>query len=100
MKILYFFQSATRKQSRGVPLWKPFDWFDLGIVIFLSVSFIIVSQLPIAPKKFGDDVFFSEAKSIAHFFHGSTDLSEITISRAPGPVCFYAVLGLKLMKMR
>ncbi len=65
-----------------------FDLFLIGFVIFL---YAVIALLPIAPKKFGDHVFFKEAKIIAEVLHGVKQKEEIIISRAPGPVLFYAI---------
>ena len=68
-----------------------FDRFDLGLVLFLLLSFGIVSQLPFAPDRFGDRVFFNEAKTIAEVIHGVQNWQEIIITRAPGPVLYYLI---------
>ena len=57
-----------------------FDLFLVGFVIFL---YAVIALLPIAPKKFGDKVFFNEAKLIAQVIHGVRQKGEIIISRAP-----------------
>jgi 4-amino-4-deoxy-L-arabinose transferase-like glycosyltransferase len=72
-------------------LLKRFDRWDLFLSIALFFTFVAVSFLPFAPKKFGDEVFHREAKKVSEFAHGAATSDQVVISRAPGPVIFYSV---------
>jgi hypothetical protein len=67
------------------------DRFDLAIVALLVVCYAGVAMLPFAPKKFGDGDFQVEARALAAAVRGAAPWSEVAITKAPGPVLYYAV---------
>ncbi len=79
------------RNSVAMPRRTFFDKFDVGLILLTILLYVVVAFLPFAPKKFGDGVYFREAKIIAEVLHGTESIEEITVSRAPGPVLFYAV---------
>lgn len=63
-----------------------------GFIIAASVLLmLIVLNLPFKAKPFGDDTFHVEAKNLALFLKGVVAYDQVLISKAPGPVLFYAI---------
>jgi hypothetical protein len=82
---------TTRDPASTSPRVIRFDRFDVALILFVLLSYAIVHFMPFAPKKFGDDVFHVEAKAIAQAIHARNNWSELFITRAPGPVLYYAI---------
>lgn len=59
----------------------------LAIVAISACTFFI----PFKPKFYGDQVFHEEAKVFAQFILGNVSSDQLKITRAPGPVLFYAI---------
>jgi hypothetical protein len=63
-----------------------------GFIIAVSLLLmLIVINLPFKVKPFGDDTFHVEAKNLALYLKGHVSYGKVLISKAPGPVLFYAV---------
>jgi hypothetical protein len=67
------------------------DGFDALLAVLLLASYVAVAKLPFAPKKFGDLDFHLSAKAISLWIHGAGPWSAVEVSKAPGPVLYYAV---------
>jgi hypothetical protein len=67
------------------------DRFDVLCVLTLLFSFLVVSNMPAAPSKYGDKYFHAEAKILAHALRKTTPYTDVTFARAPGPSLYYAV---------
>src|ERR1041385_3554861 len=63
---------------------------NLFLISGVILCFLIVAVLPFAPKKYGDRAFHDEAKNIALALKGVNPVP-VTVTRAPGPVLYYAV---------
>lgn len=61
--------------------------FIVGILSL--VIYITILMLPLRAKQFGDGDFHIETKTIALFLHGVSSYSDLSITKAPGPVIFY-----------
>ena len=83
-------------QSKLLSTFKRLDRFDLCLILLVVISYVVVSKLPFAPQKFGDGVFHNEARSAALAVRGTEPWTKVKISRAPGPVLYYAVPYLLL----
>jgi hypothetical protein len=67
------------------------DRFDVVVVVLLLATFVGVAILPFAPKKYGDLVFYREAKAFASAIRGTGSWDQARIARAPFPVLYYAI---------
>ena len=64
---------------------------DILIVLISLVMMIVVLNLPFKTKPFGDDFsFHSQSKALAAYIKGEGGYDKVTITKAPGPVLFYA----------
>ena len=54
----------------------------VAVTMFLS---------PIKAKRFGDLDFHIETKAVVSYLWGDSSFSEISVTRAPGPILFYAI---------
>ncbi len=75
----------TRPRRAGL------DGFDALLAVLLLISYVAVAKLPFAPKRFGDLDFHLSAKAISLWIHGGGSWSAVEVSKAPGPVLYYAV---------
>lgn len=75
-------------------LYGNIDKFDAGLIVALLLTFLLVAASPIAPPKFGDLYFHKEAQAISRYVQGAGPWREVAISRAPGPVLYYAIVYL------
>ena len=66
------------------------------LVAAVLLSFAVVAVLPLAPGQFGDQYFHLEAKALAAAVHGAGSWSDVRITRAAGPVLYYAIPYLVL----
>jgi hypothetical protein len=67
---------------------------DVLIVLISFLLIIAVFNLPFKAKPFGDMTFHTEAQTLALYLKGATNYSNVVITKAPGPVLFYAVAYL------
>ena len=67
------------------------DRVDAAFVALLMLAFAVVAFAPFAPKALGDLDFHREAKTLSSALTGEGSFANVTFSRAPGPVLFYAV---------
>lgn len=58
----------------------------INVVLYLALAF-----LPIKSKVFGDGDFHEEAKVISQVIYGKAPFSELSITKAPGPVLLYII---------
>ncbi|HYG15472.1 MAG TPA: hypothetical protein VEC12_06930, partial [Bacteroidia bacterium] len=58
----------------------------VNVLLYLALIFS-----PVKPKTFGDYDFHEEAKIIAKYIHGDVPFTEVSVTKAPGPVLLYAV---------
>lgn len=63
---------------------------NLLIILISSLMMIVVLNLPFKAKPFGDDTFHVEAKNMARYIKGAVSYDKVTVTKAPGPVIFYA----------
>jgi hypothetical protein len=72
-----------------------FNWFSLPHRItwlWLSIVFFGLFLLsPVKSKPYGDGDFHLEAKALVSYVSGSAPFDVVSISKAPGPVLFYAI---------
>ncbi|WP_445454256.1 hypothetical protein [Flavobacterium sp. 25HG05S-40] len=60
------------------------------IVIISSLLMLVVLNLPIKAKPFGDEFsFHAQSKNLAAYLKGDLEYSKVYITKAPGPVIFY-----------
>ncbi|GEP51323.1 hypothetical protein FNO01nite_19950 [Flavobacterium noncentrifugens] len=71
-----------------------FKRIDLFIVVISSLLMFAVANLPFKVKPFGDATFHIEGKNLALYLKGDMPYKEVMISKAPGPVFFYAAVYL------
>src|ERR1700742_4032050 len=76
--------------SRG-RFWGSLDRFDLFCVLALLLTFLALSRLPFGVSKFSDVYFHEEAKHLAGVVKGTARWKDTRVSRAPGPVLYYAL---------
>ena len=63
---------------------------NLLIVIISSLMMIVVLNLPVKAKPFGDDFsFHAQSKNLAAYLKGDLAYNQIYITKAPGPIIFY-----------
>lgn len=62
---------------------------DFVIALVSILMTIGVASLPFKAKPFGDITFHEEAKNLSLYLKGALPLSEVMITKAPGPVVFY-----------
>jgi hypothetical protein len=67
------------------------DRVDLAAVALLGLCYVGVALLPFAPKQFGDRDFHVEARTLASAVRGATPWSDVAVTKAPGPVLYYAI---------
>jgi len=60
--------------------------------LWLSIGFFGLFLLsPVKSKPFGDGDFHIEAKTLVSYLNGNAPFEVVSISKAPGPVLFYAI---------
>ena len=64
---------------------------DVTFVVLLMLVYAAVGLAPFAPKALGDLDFHREAKKLSAAATGRRSFSDVSFTRAPGPVLFYAV---------
>src|SRR5260370_39747753 len=67
------------------------DRFDIVTCAILLLSYAAVWNLPFGTPKFGDGFFHREAKTLARVIRGVEPWQAFSMSRAPGPVLYYAI---------
>jgi hypothetical protein len=67
------------------------DRFDVIAVLMLLALYLAVAISPIAPKKFGDGDFHTEAKTLALAIQGAAPSTDVSITHAPAPVVYYLI---------
>ena len=60
-------------------------------MVFCVVVYFLMLKSPIKAKPFGDGDFHLESKAVASWLLGTGTYETVSISKAPGPVLFYAV---------
>ena len=60
-------------------------------MLFCIVVYFLMMKSPIKAKPFGDGDFHLESKAVASWLLGIGTYEAVSISKAPGPVLFYAV---------
>ena len=60
-------------------------------MVFCIVVYFLMLKSPIKAKPFGDGDFHLESKAVASWLLGTGTYEAVSISKAPGPVLFYAV---------
>jgi hypothetical protein len=63
---------------------------NLFIVLVSSLLMLVVSNLPFKANRYGDMNFHLESKNLALFIKGKVDFDKVVITKAPGPILFYA----------
>jgi len=71
------------------------NWFNLPhrlMWLWLSIGFFGLFLLsPVKSKPYGDGDFHIEAKALVSFVSGNAPFDIVSVSKAPGPVLFYAI---------
>lgn len=67
---------------------------NLAIVIISALIMLIVYNLPFKVNPLGDFTFHQESKNLALFIKGKVSYDNVIITRAPGPILFYAPVYL------
>jgi hypothetical protein len=60
-------------------------------MVFMSICSIIILFAPVQTKKFGDDTFHLEAKSLVKFLKGENRINQVYITKAPAPTIWYTI---------
>lgn len=68
----------------------PLRNWSLAIIVFSFVAVLATICLPFKSKQFGDGDFHVETKELALFLVGQKSFANVSITKAPGPVIFYA----------
>ncbi len=71
------------------------NWLNLPhrfMWLWLSIGFFGLFLLsPVKSKPYGDGDFHIEAKALVSFVSGNAPFDIVSVSKAPGPVLFYAI---------
>lgn len=69
----------------------PYGRAYIIIAVISVLMMLVVLNLPIKAKPFGDFVFHEETKKVALFVKGDLPADQVTVTWAPGPILFFAV---------
>ncbi|MGH2899808.1 MAG: hypothetical protein ACRDMZ_14130, partial [Solirubrobacteraceae bacterium] len=74
------------------------DRWDLAAVVCLAACFAVVGRASFQVRPLGDLDFHIESRALASAIRGDTPWDEVGISKAAGPVAYYAIPYLLVPK--
>jgi hypothetical protein len=69
---------------------------DLLLLALLAAACVLLLHAPFSPNRLGDLDFYQEARGLAGALRSGQGWEQVAISKAPGPVLFYALPFLAL----